>query len=159
MPTTPSSVPTIVWVPKGAQKITMIAGPRAPTTIKLGRRGATPAPNDDVGRVDDPNEVARREEVIHIYVRAAGFPDTERLLNHLVALMRVQLTAFSFRPMSTAWSVGWPTATNEPERDMKSGTLCILECTIAIPFTFESQTVVRSPIGLQVTGEFEDTLS
>jgi hypothetical protein len=155
----PGTLPSIVWVPRGAKKIEMIGGPRAPMAVRLTKRGATPQPNNDTGRIDSPNQVARRDELVHIYVRNAGFRETEILMNHLVACMRVQLTAFSFRPIETDWSIGWPVETNEPTRNIQSGTQCILACYLAVPFTFEQQPIARSPLGLTVDGEFVDNLS
>jgi len=148
----PGPMPTIVWVPRGAAKITPISGPRAATARALTLSQAR-------GRISDPNEVARRDEFINIYVRNVDFRSTEKLLNHLVATMRVALTGFSFRPMSTEWSIAWPAPTNEPTGEIVTGTCCIFGCTVAVPFTFEDQPVAKYPLTPTVTGEFEDSLT
>jgi hypothetical protein len=148
----PGPMPTIVWVPRGAAKITPIAGPRAPTKRSLTLAEAR-------GRIEDPNQVARRDEFINIYVRNVDFRSTEKLLNHLVATMRVALTGFSFRPMSTEWSIAWPVPTNEPTGEIVTGTCCIFGCTVAVPFTFEDQPVAKYPIGLTVDGQIVHSLT
>lgn len=135
--------PAIVWCPIGAEGIEMISGPRAPTRRRLTTEEAKE-------RISDPNELARREELIEIHVFGKTFEKTETLLNHLVASMRVQMTAFSFHPMSTDWQLG-QADTSKPFH------ICIFKCKIAVPFTFEPQGVVR-PVSVAIEGEIVDSL-
>jgi hypothetical protein len=147
------TAPAIIWVPKGAQQITPIAGPRSPTAIKLRRPTTPPAPDIageavDTERVGSPGMYASRAEVIEVHIWGKDFAATEELLNHFVACFRVQATGFAFRPMSTDWTLG-------QEQRSKGYNVCIFTCIVKVPFTFEPQQIAEYPLGLEVDGEFE----
>jgi hypothetical protein len=136
--------PAIVWCPVGATGIEMISGPSAPVSRKL-----TLA--EQKQRISDPKEVARREELIEIHVFGKTFEKCETLLNHLVAAMRYQLTAFSFKPISTDWKLG-QADTSKPFH------ICIFNCKVAVPFTFEPLGVAKGPLSVEVTGDLVESL-
>lgn len=146
------TAPAIVWVPKGAQKIEPIAGPRAPTSVRLRRPTATPSGNPseqlDTERVSEPGMYASREEIIDIHVWGKDFASTEDLMNHLVACMRVQATGFSFRPLSTDWTIG-------QDQKSKGYNVGVLTCIVKVPFTFEPMKTASYPLSLEVEGNIE----
>jgi hypothetical protein len=150
------TAPAITWVPRGATKIYPIAGPRAPTAVRLKRPAAPPSGNpseqDDTSRVNEPGMYASREEMIDIHVWDKTFEASEALLNHLVACMRIQLTGFSFTPVSTDWTLG-------QEQKSKGYNVCIFTCIVKVPFTFEPQKVATYPLTLELTGEIEEPTS
>jgi len=139
----PGPMPSIVWVPIGAGTIEAVAGPAAPTS------------RTDARGVSEARQAYSRNEVVHVYVRAADFQATERLLNHFVACARIQLTGFSFKPHSTRWGMAQAAGTKEPtQRTEKSGTEAVLQMSLKVPFTFERDLVVAggtlTPV---ITGE------
>lgn len=116
-------MPSIVWVPVGAHKIDWIAGPKAPMSAREPRG------------LSDGNQLASREEVVTIWVRAADYDQTELLLNHLVESLRVQMTAFSVKLLGSTWGIAQPANTKEPKSaPPKSGTECGLSVQVNLPF-------------------------
>lgn len=126
--------PSIVWVPKGAPKIDLSSGRRSPTST-----------TQQAG-VSLPRQLANRHEVVWLYVWAKDFRSADKLLNRLVAIMQVQLTAGAFTPMSTEWSVAGT-------KDAK-GTYCLFKCVLEVPFTYEPQAVLKAPVDFSLDGEF-----
>lgn len=135
--------PAVIWCPVGATGIEPISGPRAPVRRRL-------TPTEATQRIDDPNELARREELIEIHVFGKTFEKCERLLNQLVATMRYQLTGFSFRPISTDWKLG-QTDTSKPFH------ICVFNCKVAVPFTMAPLDVVNAPLSVEVTGDIVES--
>jgi hypothetical protein len=148
------SAPAIVWVPLGAKRIEqMPGGMRAPRVRKLVAPDVVPGVGEDVstGRVQDPQMIATRAEEIEIHVWGKTFQDSERLLNHFVAAMRVQLTGARFHLISTDWTLG-------QQAKSKGYNVCLFHCAVDVPFTYEPQAVAKYPLTPTVDGEFVDSL-
>ena len=130
--------PSIVWVPRGAPKIDMTSGRRSPTstTVQAG--------------VSLPRQLAKRSEMISIYIWTHGFRFADKLLNHLVATMQVQLTGGSFHPVSTEWSI------DAGAKD-RAGTLCLFKCVIEVPFTYEPEAALKAPVAFSLEGDFVES--
>lgn len=142
------AAPSIVWELVGSRHIEMISGPRAPTAVRLTRRppNTPPAPNEEQGRIDEPNELARRDEVVDVHVQAGDYDQVEILMGHFVAVARIALTGFSFKVLQTSW----------PKNQKTTANVCVVTIQVAVPFAFEPMGIVRTPVGLSLTGEFED---
>jgi hypothetical protein len=133
------NAPAIIWVPLGAQKIDLVGGGhRSATAVRL---SATEARQ----RIGEPNQFASRAELFEIHIWGKDFAQTEKLLNHLAATMRVQITA-GFHPLATDWTLG-------QSQDTKGVTICLFKCSIGIPFTFEPGAVADYPLTLTLEGD------
>ncbi len=142
------TAPAIIWCPLGASTIIPIAGPTAPVARRTVRPDIVPGTGEiiDTKRIGEPAQYANREERIEIHVWGKTFTETEELLNHLVAMMRVQLSGHSFKPVSTDWQLG-------QSQNAKAYHVCLFTCVIKVPFTFEPMGIARAPLTVDIEGE------
>lgn len=129
-----AAFPGIVWVPMGGQ-ITEAKQRSADAVLRAGQG------EQSIG----VNEIAQRNPAIRIHIWNENFKATEILMRRYVAALRLAFTAHPFTAMHESWGIGPSPNTNEPVKNLKSGSMCILTIELRMPLTAEPIGVSEGP--------------
>lgn len=123
--------PSVVWVPIGGA-VEQWGSMRDKTSVRTARS------------IPDPQQIARINAQIDAYCWESDLPRAEALLNRVWATLRLQLTAYSFKPVSVRWALA----------KGRRGVYAILGFTLGIPVTYEPDQIAHAPLTTTVEGEF-----